>query len=438
MLVGPIAFSETYLEPTDSDPPGDGFASLRDAYCSSFLTPLKTRNWGPLAKIFEFPVYGVGYNWTASVETAGQKLAERIGDIIKEARKVVGLCEKVILITHSMGGLVARAASELKGAAGSILGIVHAVQPATGAPAAYWRMKAGFEGSWIISSVLGLSAREVTPVLGNIPGGLQLLPTKLHRTHELDSTNVRKPHQWLTVTEDGTTILALPKSDPPNPYRDIYRIKAVVWSRSARPIPRPGETAGMDPFWGLVDPDLLDPGRAHRPTRPPNTRDEAHLATSDPWAQYIDALDVAERFHDLLGDKTHPRTFCVSGVGHDTADVIELEVSSRWLSEGDPYPNREFRGFFTNSEGKSMKAVLQDPAGVGDGTVVLSSAVALNKQNKQRPGDRDDVEVEHEPAYANRDVQTFVFEAVIALCKMRYEDRRHPLGDFPATSAHHA
>src|SRR5450759_2344349 len=116
-----------------------------DDYCDDFLKPLKKHDWGDLGRIFEFPVYAVGYNWTESAGTAGEKLAARITEIIAEANDIVGFCEKVILISHSMGGLVSRWASEKAGAAGSILGIVHGVQPITGAPVAYWRIKAGFE-----------------------------------------------------------------------------------------------------------------------------------------------------------------------------------------------------------------------------------------------------------------------------------------------------
>jgi hypothetical protein len=116
-------------------------------------------------------------------------------------------------------------------------------------------------------------------------------------------------------------------------------------------------------------------------------------------------------------------------------------VESNWV-RSDPYPVRGFRGFFTNAEGKSMQAVLQDPVrdgdkGDGDGTVVRSSAQKLDDPGKPAPGDRA-VDVEHQPAYENADVQTFAMDAIIALCKMRYEDRRHPLGDFPPSDANTA
>ncbi len=225
------------------------------------------------------------------------------------------------------------------------------------------------------------------------------------------------------MTDHEQATLALPKSDP---YSEIYRVKAVVR-------PAPGEKPSNNTYWGLVDPDLLDPGYA--PPQNPNTRDQMDAAalSSDSWPTFLATLDIAERFHDTLGVRAHPRTFCVRGVGHKTADVIEMRVESNWV-RSDPYPVRGFRGFFLNADGTSMQAVLQDPAGDGDATVVRSSATALDAAGKAMPGDRA-VKVEHQPAFENDDVQAFAIEAIIALCKKRYEDRRYPLGDFPVGKA---
>ena len=126
-------FDKGYLEVDNTKPVKDGFGGIMKDYLK-FLNPLKKHDWGPLAKIFEFPVYAVGYNWTDSNENSGKMLLDRINEIIAEAKGVTGLCEKVILITHSMGGLVARAASELWQGRSKILGIIHGVQPVTGAP----------------------------------------------------------------------------------------------------------------------------------------------------------------------------------------------------------------------------------------------------------------------------------------------------------------
>ena len=72
MLVGD-RFEPSYLEPNDSNPIGDGFAALMTDYCDKFLTPLKSHDWGDLGKIFVFPVYGFGYNWTDSCENSGEE-----------------------------------------------------------------------------------------------------------------------------------------------------------------------------------------------------------------------------------------------------------------------------------------------------------------------------------------------------------------------------
>lgn len=428
MVVGD-AFSSSHLEVDNSDPVEDGFRGLMADYCDKFLTPhLKNHDWGPLRKVFEFPVYAFGYNWTDDNVNSGNLLAARIQEIIAEASAVTGLCEKVILITHSMGGLVARWASEGAGAQGSILGIVHGVQPVTGAPAAYWRIKAGFEWEgWspinlASSAILGPSGPTVTPLLGNIPGGLELLPNKLHRANNGSA-------QWLTIKEDKRTVLSLPKSDP---YDEIYRIKAIVK-------PTAGEKPSTNLYWGLVDPDLLDPGNAntHAPG-PPDANDNNSLDADmppggDPWGQFLAMLDLAESFHDALGKNAHPLTWCLTGTGHHTADLIELRIESNWV-RSDPYPTRGFRGFFTSAAGKSMQAVLQDPAGDGDGTVVRASAQALNAPGKPAPGDKS-VKVAHQPAYENGDVKTFAGQAIIALCKLRYEEQRNPVGDFPTNTA---
>ena len=104
MLVGQ-AFDPNFLEVDNSDPVGNGIHGiLKDDY-HRFLNFLEAYDWGALSKVFVFPVYAFGYNWTDDSWENGKKLTKRIQEIINEAREITGLCEKVILITHSMGGL---------------------------------------------------------------------------------------------------------------------------------------------------------------------------------------------------------------------------------------------------------------------------------------------------------------------------------------------
>src|SRR5439155_4638547 len=93
-----------------------------------------------------------------SAQMAGEKLKARVAKIKAENPR----CKKVILVTHSMGGLVARSACS-GGLAGDVLAVVHTVQPVTGAPAAYWRMKSGFRTTWRPRTRGGLGSRSQRP-----------------------------------------------------------------------------------------------------------------------------------------------------------------------------------------------------------------------------------------------------------------------------------
>jgi hypothetical protein len=404
-------FSPDFLEVDNDTPAGNGFRGIMADYLK-FLDPLRTHNWGELDKVFEFPVYAVGYNWSDDVLHAGEKLMERIDEITAEALEITGLCDKVILITHSMGGLVSRAASELCKGRSKIIGIVHGVQPVNGAPAAYWRMKAGFEGSdkaGMVQSCLGNDGTRVSVCLGNLPGGLELLPNKLHRTNGAAT-------EWLKVTEAGKEIVSLPKADP---YKEIYREKAIVHTKK-------GESPSTNTYWMLLDPKLLNPAR---PTpEGGNANDELNADNYDPWTVYLDHLKIAEEFHDHLspptGPKHHPQSLCISGKTEKkvTADVVEMKVETNWVRK-DPYPTQGFRGFFRSANGKDMQAVLQDPEGDGDGTVVLSSGVALDQKGRPKPEDAERP-VNHQPAYEDPAVQAWSHLAIAALAKHHFFERR--------------
>lgn len=86
-----------------------------------------------------YPVHAAGYNWLQSNEQSGKDLAREIDVILNHYRDKWGskAVQKVILVTHSMGGLVARAAVHPKmgNASDKVLGILHGAMPARGAPA---------------------------------------------------------------------------------------------------------------------------------------------------------------------------------------------------------------------------------------------------------------------------------------------------------------
>lgn len=216
-----------------------------------------------------FPVHAMGYNWLQSNGESAKILSRRIRDLIEKYIEQKYQCEKVILITHSMGGLVARALihPQIGGLESVVLGIVHGVMPANGAPAAYKRMRCGFEESFggldPAPKVLGNFGSEVTAVLGNSQGGLELLPNKVYG------------NGWLEVRQNGVLLHSLPKGN--NPYSEIYRL--------------PGK------WFNLLREDWLNPARVR----------------GAGFKRTCDLLQGAEEFHDAIRDTYHPLSYAHYG-----------------------------------------------------------------------------------------------------------------------------
>jgi hypothetical protein len=177
-----------------------------------------------------FAVYAFGYNWLQSNGDSAKIIATRINQVIADMCEAGYECNQVIVVTHSMGGLVGRALihPDYGNLKDKVLGIVHGVMPAIGAPATYKRMRAGFEDPGMLhasistittsatAKVLGNYGDEVTAVLANSPGGLELLPTESYG------------NGWLRVRHNGHDLDAWPKSG--DPYSEIYKIKGKWYS----------------------------------------------------------------------------------------------------------------------------------------------------------------------------------------------------------------
>jgi pimeloyl-ACP methyl ester carboxylesterase len=230
---------------------------------------------------YYYPVHAFGYNWLRSNQEAGDLLVQKIDEILAHYSQIsyFNCTGKVILVTHSMGGLVARWAA-MK-AESKILGVVHCVQPVAGAPVVYRRFRAGTEsGAWSVSekgfaTIVGNDAAHAVPALV-APGPLELAP------------NCHYPPGWLRVQRRRTMfgkpeeLHRLPKSDP---YEEIY-----------------GKTTD-ECWWGMIDPALLDP---------------AGLITEmKPIEAYRKTLKRVQKFHAELKLKAHPQTYGFYGVDKD-------------------------------------------------------------------------------------------------------------------------
>ena len=231
------------------------------------------------AASYHFRVYGGGYNWLNSNafsansgdESKGGSKRVKENDLanpdteqdytdclstvvdtilasIKEQEDYE--CDKVILVTHSMGGLVGRAYAAKH--PDKVLGVVHGVMPATCAAAMYKRMRAGFGGvetslvdieGLAVANVLGDDGAKVSAVLTHSVGGLELAPSDSYAdpidmaqiasqlmpneiSHKITALIKANTHQWLQVQNTaGQTVLALP-TNPAKVYDMIYQSQA--------------------------------------------------------------------------------------------------------------------------------------------------------------------------------------------------------------------
>ena len=156
-----------------------------------------------------YPVHAMGYNWLQSNGDSAKKLATRITGLITGYKNRHFDCTKVIIVTHSMGGLVARALvhPDYGNLQGSILGVYHNVMPTLGAGTAYKRLRFGFRenNSWyaigdkVASEVLAPDGQHATAILANAPAPLEMLPAQ------------RYGQKWLHVKDgSGNTLMSWP------------------------------------------------------------------------------------------------------------------------------------------------------------------------------------------------------------------------------------
>lgn len=344
---------------------------------------------------YYYPIYACGYNWLDSCEKSAQQLGQRIDDIVEFWSTHKRVCKKVILLTHSMGGLVARAYARQK--PDSILGIIHGVMPALGAPAAYRRIACGTE-SWnasnsapadveagFVAQILGDKPELTMPVMASAPGPLQLLPNHLY------------PRPWLHVCmfsrinnkDVARDIVHMPTGNPYDLYRD------------------------MDAWYRMVDPKLCDPA---------NTLKRGKRGARDAiWG----AIDIAERFHrETLDTYYHPNTYAFYG-----ADRAYMSFGSiRWIAR-DPGNGavfteanlrgaalagyRETVGRRIRVEGKTTLDVvpaLQDVG--GDGTVSPQSGAGPRGKVKQCFEIRG---IDHQGAFNNESILLLTQHLVVKL-----------------------
>ncbi len=334
-----------------------------------------TREEVGLTYRYRFPVYACGYNWLESNADSGQRLSRRIDEVIKRYKSEGKKVEKVIIVTHSMGGLVGRYCSEVAGRRDDILGVVHGVMPAIGAAAVYRRFKAGTEGDWIPSAVLGGSAASMTAVMSTAPGPLQLLPTAEYGSG------------WLRIKDAGKEYRLPEKGDP---YSEIYTARGKWWSMCEDHLMNPlnvernqkKRMAQTDSDW-LAYADLI-----HREVKP------FHLKIEHKYHSATHAFFGASDKHRAYGNVTWQG----NGGGWLRGDRGVDVLGARALDRSEIHDERTVAAPLLGEgwmKGEHQTYTISEPDESGDGTVPNRSGIvpkAACRSFMQTP-------VEHESAF---------------------------------------
>ncbi len=306
--------------------------------------PLTAADIEVLLKV-DNPVYAFGYNWLQTNLDSGHALKDFIQQTIDQNNGSGRSCEKVILVTHSMGGLVARAACTVAGASDKVAGVFHSVMPTDGAAATYKRMVSGFGGEpthgmwgwftdWVGALALGPTGDFVTPALALNAGPLELLPNARY--------NDGKP--WLFVKDAAGAVRPLPNAK--DPYAEIY-LEQSAW-------------------WRLLNEDWLNPA---------GLKDDLMLG-------YTKAVERAGDFHSSVqaaGD-FHKNTHAQYGFDLDYRAYgtvtwqlkAPVEAARHATLQREHLPNvKPLTGMdiYLRDEQGGVHASLSDPDAHGDGTV---------------------------------------------------------------------
>jgi len=115
-------------------------------------------------------IWCFGYDWRRDNRDSGLALKNFINDVVRPTSPI-----KPIIVTHSMGGLVTRAACAMHGMEDMVSAVIHTMMPTYGAAEAYGSQKHG-SMNFPFSSLIGDTREEINCTSAGVTGMFQLMP----------------------------------------------------------------------------------------------------------------------------------------------------------------------------------------------------------------------------------------------------------------------
>lgn len=347
-----------------------------------------------------YPVHAMGYNFMVSNAESAKVLAERIRGLVKGYQNRGFECDEVIIVTHSMGGLVGRAllhpkyGNLLNDSGVKVLGMYHNVMPTIGAASAYKRMRFGFKESWgyiasLEAGVLAIDGKHATAILANTPAPLEMLPGPAYGK------------DWLKVIDAaGKTLFSWPRGDT-TALESIYLQPADAW-------------------WRLVNPKWVNP---------------ANISQDDGGGliKVIERLRNAAAFSQSIEQTFHPTkcyaSFCASPEQMSYGEIV-FKAAETWApfskKSSGPLPSPatwklledDAKGTLKVQAGDRVLALyLQKPSAAGDQTVPSERSACKIRGSLFVHGEQPGQGYEHQASYSDPHVLRSLLYSISQIAK---------------------
>jgi hypothetical protein len=346
-----------------------------------------------------YPVHAMGYNFLQSNGKSAAVIANRIRGLVKGYQERGFKCDEVIIATHSMGGLVARAlihpdyGNMLNDKTVKVLGIYHNVMPTMGAGSAYKRMRFGFQDKLgklgeIKARVIAINGEHATAILANTPAPLELLPGAAYGK------------DWLKVIdESGKTLWSWPRNDE-TALDSIYLQPDDAW-------------------WRLINPKWVNPA---------NITKENGGGLENVQKRLKDAADFLQSIENTFHPDHCYASFCASRERVTYGEVIFKMQDFLWqpgkIRKGLPPPAAwklladDAKGKLTVQAGEQkLFLLLQPPNAPGDETVPSERSAQLIKGNLFVHGETKGESYEHQASYSDPKVLASMLYSIVQIAK---------------------
>jgi hypothetical protein len=370
--------------------PSDFGAASGSAICEDELLRISTC-W--------YPVHALGYNFLKSNGTSAEIIANRIRGIARGYRRRGFKCEEVIIVTHSMGGLLARAlihpdyGNLLNDSEVKILGIYHGAMPTLGAACAYKRMRFGFQESDSIvgeiqAKVLGIDGQHATAILANAPAALELMPGTAYGPN------------WLKVVDKFDRVIASWPRAGDSPLSSIYLQSTKYW-------------------WRLINPLWVNPARLRSEDGAGMENVEKRLSASSDFVESIAATFHPKTYFSYCESKKRAsygevvfKIISVSGITSKNGDQLDLPPPESWVLISD-----DAKGALTIRAGdKILRLRLESAAFSGDETVPADRSARRARGQRFVHGEKGDG-YEHQNSYSDPQVLASMLYSIVQIAK---------------------